>query len=146
MNMDSVMPAPSFPLPPVFALVLCWYNLYTEIKGDTPVHTSISCHTQVSLSPMGLLLVGALLSSAYFSFHSSAPRLSSPLSLWLQQLEPLEKLHYKRITALVGWGRKEEAAVPEDRSIQVSHCLLSVHRLLWPHLPPPHTVSSQHQD
>lgn len=145
MNMDSVTPAPSFPLPPVFALVLSWFKLYTEIKGDTPVYTSMSCHTQVSLSPTGVLWIEAPLSSAYFSFHSSAPRISSPLSLWLQQLEPLEKFYWERITALVGWERKEEAAVPQDRPIQVSHCSLSVHSLVWPHLPPSHTVSSHQQ-
>lgn len=145
-NMDSVMPACSLPLPQVCAMILSWCKLYKEIKGDAPVYSSIICHTQVSLSPIGLLLKEALLSRAYLSYHSSAPRISSPLSLCLQQLEPLEKWHLESITALVGWRRKEEAAVPHDRPIQISHCSLSVHSLLWPHLPPLHSVSSQHQD
>lgn len=90
-NMDSVMPAHSLPLPQVCAINLSWCRLYKEIKGDTAMYSTISCHTQVSLSPIGLLLKEALLPSAYLSFNSSAPRISSPLSLCLQQLEQLEK-------------------------------------------------------
>lgn len=81
------------PLPQVCAINLSWCRLYKEIKGDTAMYSTISCHTQVSLSPIGLLLKEALLPSAYLSFNSSAPRISSPLSLCLQQLEPLEKWH-----------------------------------------------------
>lgn len=89
-NMDSVTPACSLPLPQVCAMILSWCKLYKEIKGDAPVCSSISCHTQVSLLPIDLLKE-ALLSSAYLSCHFSAPRISSPLFLCLQQLEPLEK-------------------------------------------------------
>lgn len=136
---------PFLPSPLVLALVLFWCK-YMQKSEEITMYMNISCHTQASLSPMSLLLIETLLSSAYFSFHSLALRISFPLPLWLQQLEPLEKWHQERITVLVGWGRKEEAAVPQDRPIQVSHCSTSVHSLIWPHLPPPHTVSYQHQD